>query len=148
MDTLEVKKKGTTYQLWSPQFPKSLQKLSKMSPKTLLIPKCLLNVSKISPKSIQNQNVSKNSPTFFQKLFKECPKPKMYLKCLQTHLKKVCKKCHNRGIFTTRPDATNHIGPCNKSDISQIVTRLFTCSTLSKRPNATYHIASLFSGGP
>ena len=64
-----------------------------MSPKTIQIPKCLLNVSKISPKSIQNQNVSKNSPTFFQKLFKECPKPKMYLKCLQTHLKKVCKKC-------------------------------------------------------
>ena len=85
----------TGVQLWSHQFPKCIQKLSKMSPKTIQIPKCLLNVYKISPKSIQNQNVSKNSPTFFQKLFKECPKPKMYLKCLQTHLKKVCKKCPN-----------------------------------------------------
>ena len=86
---------GTHVHRWSRQLPKCIQKVSKMSPKTIQIPKCLLNVSKISPKSIQNQNVSKNSPTFFQKLFKECPKPKMYLKCLQTHLKKVCKKCPN-----------------------------------------------------
>ena len=86
---------GTSVQLWYRKFTKCIQKLSKMSPKTIQIPKCLQNVTKMSPKTLQNQNVSKKSPTFFQKLSKECPKSKMYLKCLQTHLQKVCKMCPN-----------------------------------------------------
>ena len=86
---------GTLEHMRSHKFPKCLQKVSKMSPKTIQIPKCLQNVTKISPKSVQNQNVSKKYPTFFQKLSKECPKSKMYLKCLQTHLQKVCKMCPN-----------------------------------------------------
>ena len=98
-------KNGTGVQLWYRQFPKCIQKLSKMSPKTIQIPKCLLNISKISPKSMQNQNVSKNSPTFFLKLSKEYPKSKMYLKCLQTYLQKVCKKCPNpNGPVVSSPE--------------------------------------------
>ena len=59
----------------------------------------------MSPKTLQNQNVSKKSPTFFQKLSKECPKSKMYLKCLQTHLQKVCKKCPNpNGPVVSSPE--------------------------------------------
>ena len=96
---------GTGVQLWYRQFPKCIQKLSKMSPKTIQIPKCLQNVTKMSPETLQNQNVSKTSPTFFQKLSKECPKSKMYLKCLQTHLQKVCKKCPNpNGPVVSSPE--------------------------------------------
>ena len=82
-------------------------------------------------KGIQKPSKTKRGQKPLTIFKKRCQKPIQFqkgIKKLSNISSKSCQKYIKFSVFT---DATNHIGPCNKLDSSQIVTRLFSCSTLS-----------------